>query len=64
MDSIVGTATFYRLDRPGFETKWERDFSHPLGAPAAPCKMRTESLSWESGGRSAAFTTHPHLAPR
>ena len=61
LDSIHCTATFYRLDGPGLETRWGRDFSHPLGAHIAPYKMSTESLSWESGGQSAAFTAHPHL---
>ena len=31
--SVVGIATGYRLDGPGFESRWERDFPH-LSRPA------------------------------
>jgi hypothetical protein len=40
-DSIVGTATRYELDRSGFETQWERDFSHPCRLVAGPTDSRT-----------------------
>jgi hypothetical protein len=40
LDSSVDIATRYRLDGPGFESRWERDFPHPsrlaLGAAQRP----------------------------
>ena len=44
-DSSVGVATLYGLDRPGIESRWGRDFSHPsrpaLGSHPASCTMGT-----------------------
>ena len=34
-DSSVGIVTGYRLDGPGIESRWERDFPHP-SRPALP----------------------------
>jgi hypothetical protein len=43
--SVVGTAIAYRLDGPGIESRWGRDFPHP-SKPAHPasCTMGTGSF--------------------
>ena len=33
-DSSVGIATRYRLEGPGIESRWGRDFPHPEAHPA------------------------------
>jgi hypothetical protein len=47
-DSSVGIATRYRLDGPGIESRWGRDFPHPSrsapGAYPASCIMGTGSF--------------------
>jgi len=48
-DSTVGIETGYRLDGPGIESRWMRDFPHlsrpALGPHPAPYTKGTESLS-------------------
>jgi hypothetical protein len=49
-DSSVSIATRHRLDGPGIEFKWERDFPHPstpdLGPELASYIMGTASFLW------------------
>jgi hypothetical protein len=35
-DSAVGIATHYRLDGPGIESRWGRDFPHPSRPAVGP----------------------------
>ena len=35
-DSAVGIETRYRLDGPGIESRWERDFPHPSRPALGP----------------------------
>ena len=35
-DSSVVTATRYRLDAPGIETRWGQDFPHPSSPTVGP----------------------------
>ena len=35
-DSVVGIATRYRLDGPGIESRWGRDFPHPSRPALGP----------------------------
>jgi len=68
-DSAVGIATRYRLDGPGIEFRWGRDFPHPSRLALGPAQP---SMQWVPGlcrgvkppGRAMALTTLPHLAPR
>ena len=49
-DSSVDIATRYRLDGPGIESRWGRDFPHPsppvLGAHPASYIMGTGFFLW------------------
>ena len=63
-DTSVGIATRYRLDGPGIESRWWRDFPHPSrpapGVHPASCTMGTGSFPGvKRPGRGV-----DHLAPR
>ena len=63
----VGIAADYRLDGPGIESRWGRDFS-PVqtgpGAHPASCTMGTGSFPGVNYGWGVLLTTHPLLVPR
>ena len=65
--SSVGIVTDYRLDGPGIESRWGRDFP-PVqtgpGAHQASCILGTGSLPGVMYGRGVLLTTHPLLVPR
>jgi hypothetical protein len=53
-DSIVGIATHYRLDNPGFKYWWGLDFPHPSRlsqGPTQPPVQRVQGLF--TGGKAA-----------
>ena len=60
-----GIATGYRLDGPGIESRWARDFPHlsspAPGAHSASCTMSTGSFPGVKCGRSVTMTPHPLL---
>jgi hypothetical protein len=65
--SSVGTATDYRLDGPGIESRWGRDFPPVQTGPGAQLissKMGTGSFPGVKYCRGVLLTTHPLLAPR
>ena len=63
--SVVGIASSYRLDGPGIESRWGRDFPHlsrpALGPTPASCTMGTGSFPGVKGGRGVTLTPHPLL---
>jgi hypothetical protein len=66
-ESVVSITTRYRLDGPGIESRWRRDFSQlsrlVLG-PTQPPKQWVPGLSRGLTDRGVALTTHPHLSLR
>ena len=60
--SVVGIATGYGLDGPGIESRWVRDFPHPVqtgpGAHPASCTMGTGSFPGVNS--SPGMTLNPH----
>jgi hypothetical protein len=66
-DSSVGITTFYRLDRPGIESRWGRGFpllSRPTLGTTKPPMPGVQGFSRAYSGRTVALTTDPHPAPR
>ena len=63
----VGIATDYRLDGPGIESRWRRDFP-PVetgpGAHPSSCTMGTGSFPGVKCGCGVLLTPHLLLAPR
>ena len=62
-DSSVGIATFYGLDGPVIESRWEVRFSAPVqtgpGSHSASYTMGTLSFPVVKSGRGVSLTTHP-----
>ena len=60
--SVVGIATYYGLDGPGIESRWEARFSAPVqtgpGAHPASCTMGTGSFPGVKNGRDVTLTPH------
>jgi len=61
------TVIDYRLDGPGIESRWGRDFPHlsrpALGPTQPPVTMRTGSFLGVKSGRGVRLTPHPLLVP-
>jgi hypothetical protein len=59
-DSSVGIATRYRLDGPGIESRWGRDFQHPYRPVLGPTQS---PIHWVSGlfpgGKAAGAWSWP-----
>ena len=68
LGSVVGIATGYRLDGPGIESQWGRDFLHlsrPALGPTQPPAQWVPGLSpGIKSGRGVTLTPHPLLLPR
>jgi hypothetical protein len=66
--SIVGIATAYKLDGPGIESWWGRNFPAPVqtgpGAHPASCTMGIGSFPGVRCGRGVTLTPHHLLMPR
>jgi len=57
---------YYRLDGPGIESRWGRDFPFTQtgpGAHPASCIMGTGSFPGAKCSRGVLLTTHPLLVP-
>jgi hypothetical protein len=66
-NSSVGIATGYRLDGPGIETRWERDFPHPSRPALGPTQQPIQwvpGLSWGVKLPERGVDHPPQLAPR
>jgi len=62
-DSVVGIATGYRLDGPGIESQWRRDFPH-LSRPAlGPTQPPAQWVRGLSRGRSVTGAWRWPLTP-
>jgi len=68
LGSSAGIATDYRLDGPGIESRWGRDFLPVQTGPeahTASCTMGTRSFPGvKCCGQGMLLTTHPLLVPR
>jgi len=65
-DSSVGIVTRYRLDGRGIESRWGRDFSHPLDRPWGPPSLLYNGyLVYLPGIKRPGngVDPPPHLAP-
>ena len=66
--SVVGIGTDYRLDGPGIESRWGRDFPHlsrPTLRPTQPPVQRVPGLSRGLRcGLGVTLTPHPLLVPK
>jgi hypothetical protein len=62
-DSLVDIATHYRLDGPGIECQWWRDFLHPsrpaLGTTQLPVQWGQGLFARGKAAGGVALTTHP-----
>ena len=63
-DSSVGIATRYRLDGPGIEFLWGRDFPHPSKPALGPTEPPVQWVPGLSPGvkRPGRVADHPPLS--
>jgi hypothetical protein len=64
---VVGIATRYKLESPGIESRWGRDFPHlswPSPRPTQPPVQWVPGLSRVKGSRGVVLITYPRLVCR
>ena len=52
-DSAVGISTALRLECPGIESRWGRDFPHPSRPALGPTQPPVQSVMGHSWGKAA-----------
>ena len=55
----VGIATCYRLEVPGIEYRWGRDFPHPSSLALAPTQPTVQWVSFPEVKRPGRVVEHP-----
>ena len=67
-DSAVSIAIGYRLDGPGIESQWGRNYLHPsrpaLGTTQSPEQWVPGVFPWSKAAGFVAVSTNPHITPR